>query len=185
MKSMEVIILSEKDKMNILNVPAIFYFLGASFMLVMAFTIIGSNIDAMSSKVIFVGSIITTGAAAITPLFSMKILKLNSYKIKMYSITTGLVLGLISIYLFYIDNEIVLILFEYSSKGLLWIINISLLLFNLATLEIENNEEKMKKVSKELNEAKQQLIDRDRELIEKNKKLAEYQQKEIKDKRGN
>lgn len=182
---MEVVILSKKEKVDILNIPAVFYLLGASSMLIMAFTIIGSNINAMSSKVIFIGSVITTGAAAITPIFSLKILKLNSYNIKMYSITTGLVLGLISTYLFYIDNELIQSLFEYSSKGLLWIINISLLLFNLATLEIENNEEKMKQVAEELNEARQKLIDKDKELIEKNKKIAEFQKKEIDKKRGN
>lgn len=154
-------------------------------MLVMTFTVIGSNINAMNSKVVFIGSIITTGAAAITPLFSMKIFNLNSYKIKMYSITIGLVLGLISIYLIYVNNEAIQTLFEYSSKGILWLINTSLLLFNLATVEIENNEEKIKQAAEELYEAKQQILDQNKELIEKNKKLAEYQMKEIEDERGN
>jgi hypothetical protein len=169
----------KKTSNKIWNFPVSFYLLGASFMLVMAFTIVDKNIDGMSSKIVFVGSIITTGAAAITPLLSLKYFNLKSYNIKMYSVYVGVVLGLISMFLFFINNNGIELLFNYSSKGLLWIVNISLLLFNLAILEIENNDAQMRGNAEKFIEMKKELIERDRELIRKNEEIAKLLEQEI------
>lgn len=174
--------MNKKDN-KIWNIPVNFYLLGASFMLVMAFTIVGKNIDGMGLKTVFIGSIITTGAAAITPLLSLKFFKLDSYDIKMYSIIVGVALGLLSSFLLVINNNSIEILFNYSSKGLLWVINISLLLFNLATLEIENNEANIRDNAEKIIDLKKVIIERDREILKKNEELAKYIEQEINNKK--
>lgn len=169
-------------KFKVTNAPFFIYIIGASVMFLLAFFILGNQIDGMNSKIVFYGSIITTGSAIVTPLFSLKIFKLNSYKVKIYSITFGVILGIVFFYLNESNNSVAVTLFEYSSKGLLWVVNITLLLLNLAYLEIENHELIMKNQAEELLEVKKKLVESEMKRIESLEKTIDLQNKNIESK---
>lgn len=166
------------------NIPTVFYFLGASFMLIIAFTIVLGNFNGMNSKVIFVGSVITTISAALTPLLSINKFQLSSYQIKMWSIVFGLIFGMVTGYSLYISSQWAMDLFVFSSKGLLWIVNISLLLFNLTTLELENSEAKLRNMAEEFNLVQKKLLDSNKLLLEKNKEIIKLQEQHIRNNRS-
>ncbi|MNI74074.1 hypothetical protein D3C73_1301370 [compost metagenome] len=133
---------------------------------------------------IFIGSVITTASASITPLLSINKFSLSSYQIKMWSIVFGLLIGMATGYSLQLSLDWAVELFKYSSKGLLWVINISLLLFSLVALEIEYSETKMKLIAEEINTAKRKLLEKDKLILEKNKEIIELQKQQIENNKG-
>lgn len=151
---------------KIWNFGVIFYSLFALIVICASFMVIYKENWGIGSNIILVSSIITLVTAIMTPLFSMKIINLSSYKIKMYSLLVGLIAGIITIILLVNNHPIILELIEYSKNGLLWGINTALLFISLIVLEIENNENKIKEVSNEIIELKKQGEEKDRKIIE-------------------
>lgn len=139
----------------------------------------------IGSNIIFVGSIVTLFATIITPFFSLKSLNFNSYAIKLYSLLFGILGGGVVGWLLYLENPFILDVVEYSKSGLIWGINIALLLIGLVILEVENSEEKIKTFSediineKNINSEKNKVImDKNKEIIKMKKEISKKSKKE-------
>ncbi|GAB6412524.1 hypothetical protein bcgnr5382_16660 [Bacillus cereus] len=168
------------NKMKYLSTPAIlFSFLGFIFA-VASFLTLTNSFSGIAVNVIFWGSIVTTSAAVIVPLLSFKKFKLDSYRIKLYSLIFGFIIMIMLLILDSYGMGMILELKKFANKGLIWGLNTAILLFNLTYLEIENNdlknqeqiksflkkEEELKEEKRKRAHDKQKLIESQREVLE-------------------
>lgn len=168
------------NKMKWFSTPAILFSVLGLIFASASFLTLNNSYSGIASNVIFWGSIITTTSAMIVPLLSLKKFKLDSYKIKIYSLYFGLVAMLMLLILDSSGIEMVMEIRKFANKGLIWGLNTALLLFNLTYLEIENNDlknqeqiESFFKKEEELKEERKQRVIEKKELIESQRKILE------------
>lgn len=164
----------ENQKFKVFNTPSVILALFGLLLAVASLLTITPKFSGISSFIIFNGSLITTLAAIVVPLFSIKKFNLDSYKIKIYSLSFGIIFLLTLYILDIIGYETIEILKEYSKKGLLWGMNTALLLFNLTYLEIENHGQKHQELTELLKKKDEEIIEQYE--IRLNEKL-EYEKK--------
>ncbi|MFJ8238933.1 hypothetical protein [Bacillus tropicus] len=172
------------NKMKYFSTPAIFFSLLGLIFAVASFLTLTNSYSGIATNVIFWGSIVTTSSAIIVPLLSFKRFKLDSYKIKLYSLFFGLVVMLLLLMLDSSGIGMIMELKKFANKGLIWGLNTALLLFNLTYLEIENNDLKNQERIKsflekeeELKEEKRKRVLEKQELIESQRKVLELEGK--------
>ncbi|PGO53737.1 hypothetical protein [Priestia megaterium] len=160
------------NKLKFLSTPAILFSILAIIFAVASFLTLTKSYSGIASKVIFWGSIVTTLAAIIVPLLSLKKLKLDSYKIKLYSLYFGIVGLLLLLLLDSYGLSMMIELKSFADKGLIWGLNTALLLFNLTYLEIENNDLKNQEIIKFNLEKEEELrIEKEQKAIEIQKRI--------------
>ncbi|MDG0032691.1 hypothetical protein MMB68_24390 [Priestia sp. Y58] len=168
------------DKLKSLSTPAILLSLLAVIFAIASFLTLTSSYSGIASRVIFYGSIITTSSAIIVPLLSFKKFKLDSYKIKLYSLFFGIIVLLLLIIFDSYGIGIMIELKTFADKGLIWGLNTALLLFNLTYLEIENNDLKnQERIKYNLQKEEELKIEKEKRAIEM-EKLIESQRKVLK-----
>lgn len=168
------------NKMKWFSTPAILFSVLGLIFAVASFLTLTNSYSGIATNVIFWGSIVTTSSAMIVPLLSLKKFKLDSYKIKMYSLYFGLVAMILLLIFDSSGVGVVMEIRKYANKGLIWGLNTALLLFNLTYLEIENNDlknqeriESFLKREEELKEERKQRVLDKQELIESQRKILE------------
>ncbi|QWH95538.1 hypothetical protein [Bacillus mycoides] len=168
------------NKMKWFSTPAILFSVLGVIFAVASFLTLNSSYSGIASNVIFWGSIVTTSSAMIVPLLSLKKFKLDSYKIKLYSLYFGLVAMIVLLILDSSGTGMVIEIRKFANKGLIWGLNTALLLFNLTYLEIENNDlknqeriESFLKKEEELKEERKQRVLEKQELIESQRRVLE------------
>ncbi|HHY0837646.1 TPA: hypothetical protein ACVW80_003642 [Bacillus thuringiensis] len=168
------------NKMKWFSTPAILFSVLGLIFAVASFLTLTNSYSGIATNVIFWGSIVTTSSAMIVPLLSLKKFKLDSYKIKMYSLYFGLVAMILLLIFDSSGVGIVMEIRKYANKGLIWGLNTALLLFNLTYLEIENNDlknqeriESFLKREEELKEERKQRVLDKQELIESQREILE------------
>lgn len=167
-----------ENRIKYFSTPAIVLSIFSVIFAIASFLTLTKSFSGFGTSIIFWGSIATTSSAIIVPLLSLKVFKLDSYKIKLYSLFFGIVMC-IAIWLFdSFGNNFVMELKEFANKGLIWGLNTALLLLNLTYLEIENNDlknqEKIKyflEKEEELNKEKEKNIDKNKELLESQREI--------------
>lgn len=177
--------------MKYLSTPAILLSLLAFIFAVASFLTLTNSYSGIAAEIIFWGSIVTTSSAIIVPLLSFKRFKLDSYKIKLYSLFFGIVVLILLLIFNSYGMNMIAELKVFADKGLIWGLNTALLLFNLTYLEIENNdlknqekiefylkkEEELKKEKEQRALEQQELIKSQREVLKLKRELLNMKQK--------
>lgn len=168
--------MSKKDY-RILGFACWIYLVLSLILVVATIIVANSNEWNLGSYTIFIGSIITTVAAILNPMFSLKQFNLPDYKVKVFSLSIGIIIAVIILWLFSQGSTFVTWLLEQSKNGLIWGINTVLLLLNLVALDIKNTENKMNEDKEKILEVKKENLEIKRENLQMKKdKLAMQEQ---------
>lgn len=164
-----------KKNYKILGFACWIYLILSLILTLATIVVANSNEWNLGSYTIFIGSIITTVAAILNPVFSLKKFNLPDYKVKVFSLSIGIIIAAIILWLFSQGSTFVTWLLEQSKNGLIWGINTVLLLLNLVALDIKNTENKMNEEKEKILEVKKENLEIKKENLQMKKEKVAMQ----------
>lgn len=164
-----------KKSLKVYTVVTVFFICFGLLFVVLSIMILFNEQRSVDASIMFFASITTTIAALLSLIFSSYV---SPYKARMWSLFIAVFIGCISVICYWLEISIIKELMLHSKNGFLWGINLSLLLFNAANIEIKKNGEEIDKISNEnqiyMNQsraAKEQLLKNYEEQKIKNEKF--------------